>query len=240
MAITGAVAVIGVGMASIIFMIHQATTEVREMNVELVQLKTTVAQLPKLQNRAQDMNARINELDIGMLAMAKMLKLDGAELSRLMKSDMFGTELHSAAEVEQAPAIELKARGTPTDEADPSGTPWAIAAQNPEANGEVGGMPPTIADVDGVLIKRIGSNWNIPAGDIDDLRTELELKLTREGRMSTVKVVKSSGNRMFDDSAVSAIMRIESIPEVASLTDDLYRVGYESRSIVFTPDLGGS
>lgn len=89
-AITGGVAVIGVGMASIFFMIHQATTDLNEMRTELDKLKTSIEVLPQLQNDASNMNMRINELDSGMLAMAKMLKLDGAELSRLMNNELTG------------------------------------------------------------------------------------------------------------------------------------------------------
>ncbi len=239
MAITGAVAVIGVGMAAIIFLIHQVTNDVKDIRTEVDQLKATVASVQPLTQGAENMNARINELDSGLLAMATMLKLDGAELSSLM-NQFAGNEVSAPAAAEQAPAIQLKARSTPVANVEAaSDTPaWAMAT--PSENADAARLPElTIDDVDGLLVKRISDNWSMPPGDISDLRTELVLKLGRDGAMNTVSVTKSSGNRIFDDSAVGAIMRIKAIPEVAALTDELYQLGYASRNIVFTPELGG-
>lgn len=242
LAITGAVAVIGLAMATIIFMIHQVTSDVEQMRADVDQLKVSVARLPPLQEGAANMNARINELDSGMLAMAKMLKLDGVELARLMKIDLTVTDRAPAPVAMQAPAIQMKARSTPAVvPTSPTDTPaWAIASESGSSPADQSSSAQlTIDDVDGLLVERISENWNMPPGNIDDLRTELELRLDRDGTMNSVEVITSSGNRIFDDSAVTAIKRINTIPEVALLTDDLYRVGYQSRSIVFTPDLAG-
>lgn len=244
-AITGGVAVIGVGMASIFFMIHQATTDLNEMRTELDKLKTSIEVLPQLQSDASNMNMRINELDSGMLAMAKMLKLDGAELSRLMNNELTGSHVPPATVAVQAPAIQMKPRSAPAaapaQPAELAETPaWAITAESDSSAAvQEGKKPLTIADVDSILVERISDNWNVPPGNIDELRTELKLTLDRDGSMKAVEVITSSGNKVFDDSAVSAIKRINAIPEVALLADDLYRAGYQSRSIVFTPDLGG-
>lgn len=241
MAITGAVAVIGLGMAAVIFLVHQVTTDVKQMRADVDQLKASVATLPPMQKGAANMNARINELDSGMLAMAKMLKLDGAELSRLMNNELTGQGMAPASVVMQAPAIQMKALSTPAVvPASPTDTPaWAIAAESSSSAQQTSNAQLTIEDVDGLLVERISENWNMPPGNIEDLRTELELRLDRDGAMKTVEVITSSGNRIFDDSAVTAIKRIKAIPEVALLSDDLYRVGYQNRSIVFNPDLGG-
>ena len=241
MAITGGVAVIAIGMAMIFFMLHRVSTEVDEVRVEIDQLRASVEILPNLKEGASNMNARINELDSGLLAMAKMLKLDGAELSRLMNDELTGRPSLPAPVAIQAPAIQMKPRSAPAPAETPEAPAWAIASENSNGTDSLKTQAPlTIEDVDRVLVERISDNWTMPPGNIEDLRTELALSLERNGAIKSVEVITSSGNRIFDDSAVTAIKRINSIAEVALLTDDLYRAGYQSRSIVFTPDLGGS
>ena len=97
----------------------------------------------------------------------------------------------------------------------------------------------SVAQVDTILAKRLVSSWYTPAGSKDDLNAVIQVKINRDGKVGEVKVVKPSGNERFDMSAVSALKSLDPISEVAQLSDADYKKAYASRSIRFTPKMGG-
>jgi TonB family protein len=68
----------------------------------------------------------------------------------------------------------------------------------------------------GALVGRIGAkvreNWNKPPGSMTGLETVISVKVQRTGEVVSVKVVKSSGNHYFDQSAENAVYKASPLP----------------------------
>ena len=68
----------------------------------------------------------------------------------------------------------------------------------------------------GALVGRIGAkvreNWNKPPGTMTGLETVISVKVKRTGEVVSVKVVKSSGNDYFDQSAENAVYKASPLP----------------------------
>ena len=68
----------------------------------------------------------------------------------------------------------------------------------------------------GALVGRIGAkvrqNWNKPPGSMAGLETVISVKVQRTGEVRSVKVVKSSGNVYFDQSAENAVYKASPLP----------------------------
>jgi len=68
----------------------------------------------------------------------------------------------------------------------------------------------------GALVARIGAkvrqNWNRPPGSMAGLETVISVKVQRTGEVVSVKVVKSSGNVYFDQSAENAVYKASPLP----------------------------
>ena len=68
----------------------------------------------------------------------------------------------------------------------------------------------------GALVGRIGAkvreNWNKPLGSITGLETVISVKVQRTGEVVSVKVVKSSGDHFFDQSAENAVYKASPLP----------------------------
>ena len=68
----------------------------------------------------------------------------------------------------------------------------------------------------GALVGRIGAkvreNWNKPLGSMTGLETMISVKVQRTGEVVSVKVVKSSGDHFFDQSAENAVYKASPLP----------------------------
>ena len=68
----------------------------------------------------------------------------------------------------------------------------------------------------GALVGRIGAkvreNWNKPLGSMTGLETVISVKVQRTGEVVSVKVVKSSGDHFFDQSAENAVYKASPLP----------------------------
>ncbi len=89
----------------------------------------------------------------------------------------------------------------------------------------------TIAEVDGILAKRISEQWHKPASATDKMTVDIHIKMARDGKLDKVNVTRSSGLEVFDRSAVTALKSIGVVKEVAQLDDATFDQGYRSRTI---------
>lgn len=245
---------------------------------------------------------KITELDAGMIAMAKIQRLDGEQLGKMMALEL--AEMRRAAtppKEDSAPALKVKAevpssgvaqRGesqqasksvnqepaltqakpvppvpataapaTPAvagSEPSDAGNPFEVLlaqaaaeekAKSPEPEASPAkaqaltvaqATPLTMEKIDTLLVQRVSANWVKPSEDVTGLRTELLMKMGRDGSMASVEVTKSSGNKAFDGSAVVALKNIGRMPEVAQVDQSTYEKAYKSRSIVFSPEMLGN
>lgn len=214
----------------------------------------TRADLSGLQQTSSESRLRIDELDVGMTALASVLKIDRIELANAIASARSATEESSAVAAMQAknvPPVGISAQdkaatqsvvlSTPTPmQPDQQHNPFTEAeSPAPLAIASAKAQLLSIDQVDSVLAKRISENWYKPVGAKPELNTVVQLTMSRDGKISSVKLTKASGNAAFDDSAVSAVKAVAVIEEVSHLSDADFKKAYASRSIQFTPQMGG-
>jgi len=97
-----------------------------------------------------------------------------------------------------------------------------------------------LENVDGILVERIISNWKRPASARNGMAVVIDIKMARDGGVRSVTVVKSSGDKAFDQSATSAIKAVKAIPEMSQVSDSTYKQLYKERRVRFSPeDLSG-
>lgn len=70
-----------------------------------------------------------------------------------------------------------------------------------------------------LIWSRIKSQWALPRGIVqrDNLEAVIEVKITRDGRVSSLGIEKSSGNRYFDDSAIKAVRKASPFPPLPAV-----------------------
>lgn len=82
------------------------------------------------------------------------------------------------------------------------------------------------------LDERIRSNWTVPViamGEKENLIVQLRIVIERDGRVSQVRMEKTSGNSYFDDSVLRAINKASPLPippEQLRGGEDHYEVGF--------------
>ena len=59
--------------------------------------------------------------------------------------------------------------------------------------------------------KKVRNNWSLP-GEFTGLAVTISVKVTRTGEVTLAQVVRSSGNSLFDKSAVTALMKASPLP----------------------------
>ncbi|MCH2493750.1 MAG: cell envelope integrity protein TolA [Gammaproteobacteria bacterium] len=64
----------------------------------------------------------------------------------------------------------------------------------------------------GRIWAKVRQNWNKPPGSMAGLETVISVKVQRTGEVVSVKVVKSSGNVYFDQSAENAVYKASPLP----------------------------
>ncbi len=81
----------------------------------------------------------------------------------------------------------------------------------------VSGMPGTITDVkfnayNALIQRKIFNEWIHPVFDSKDLEAAISFHIEKSGKITLLKIEKSSGNRQFDKSAVNAIKKASPLP----------------------------
>jgi TonB family protein len=90
--------------------------------------------------------------------------------------------------------------------------------------------------VDGILIRKIVSNWHRPPSARDGMTVGVVIKMERDGRLKSAKITRSSGDKYFDQSAIDAIMAVQKVAEIKHVSDDTYRSFYKERNVDFSPE----
>jgi len=164
--------------------------------------------------------------------------------------EAISTSASAPSQQHSKPAQPAQHTSEPSNSATPlmgADNPFSAGLDNTSAAGDVAqalavvpalAKSMSIAQVDAVLGKRLSSSWYKPAGEIEGLSTLIQLKMTRNGKVATARIAKSSGNSIFDNSALSAVKSIGTIEEVGQLSDADFKKAYESRPIQFTPQMG--
>lgn len=113
----------------------------------------------------------------------------------------------------------------------PKSAPSSPTAGLPGATGNAR-VPPEHLAYFRKLDEKIRSNWNVPAltsGEREKLMVRIRIVIEQDGRVSQVRMEKTSGNTYFDDSVRRAINKASPLPvppEQLRGGEDHYEVGF--------------
>lgn len=85
------------------------------------------------------------------------------------------------------------------------------------------------------ISQRIEQNWSRPPSARNEMQCELQIQLVPTGRVINVDVTKSSGNELFDRSAVQAVKKAEQFPEVQDMEPEVFERYYRELNLIFKP-----
>ena len=86
------------------------------------------------------------------------------------------------------------------------------------------------------MIKRqVKENWKRPNNLNINLKTEIQLNLVPTGEILSATIIKGSGNRAFDESAMSAILKVRSF-EGLTMQMKLFDQHFRKFILIFTPE----
>ena len=86
-----------------------------------------------------------------------------------------------------------------------------------------------------LIIKSIQSAWRKPMNIQDGLVCDLRLSINKNGRITNVNLIRSSGNLRFDNSALKAVQRVETFSFFKDIPYNLYNTNFKSIVITFNP-----
>lgn len=63
-----------------------------------------------------------------------------------------------------------------------------------------------------IIQQKVGRNWNRPAGLRDSIEAHVNVRLSQAGEVLSARIVKSSGNPVFDRSVENAVLKASPLP----------------------------
>jgi len=86
-----------------------------------------------------------------------------------------------------------------------------------------------------LIADRIEQKWSRPPSARKGMQCKLRLQLVPTGRVVNVSVISSSGNDAFDRSALQAVQRVESFPEIKQMSSGLFEREFRQFTMTFSP-----
>ena len=86
-----------------------------------------------------------------------------------------------------------------------------------------------------MIKKQVKENWKRPNNLNINLKTEIQLNLVPTGEILSASILKGSGNSAFDESAMSAILKVKSF-EGLSMQMQLFDQHFRKFILIFTPE----
>jgi len=86
-----------------------------------------------------------------------------------------------------------------------------------------------------IIKKQIISQWRKPSQLSSDLKVEIRLTLVPTGEIINAKILKTSGNQIFDDSALRAISKVGTF-ENLQMPSSLFEKQFRQFILVFNPE----
>ena len=86
-----------------------------------------------------------------------------------------------------------------------------------------------------VIKKQVMANWKRPKNLNSNLKTEIQINLVPTGEIISSKIIKGSGNKIFDDSALSAVLKVRSF-EGLNMQMNLFDQHFREFILIFSPN----
>jgi len=91
-------------------------------------------------------------------------------------------------------------------------------------------------NLDDLIIQLITANWNRPPSARAGMSVEMRIQMLPDGTIIDASITRSSGDAMFDSSAVAAVRNVGRIPQFAQLDRATFDRLYRQRSVIFKPN----
>lgn len=88
----------------------------------------------------------------------------------------------------------------------------------------------------GIIRQTVVGYWSRPPSARNGMEAELEIQLIPTGEVVNVVVITSSGNLAFDRSAVSAVKKAGSFPELQKLPSNIFERDFRRLRLIFRPE----
>ena len=86
-----------------------------------------------------------------------------------------------------------------------------------------------------MIKSQVMENWKRPTNLSSNLKTEIQITLVPTGEILSSKIINSSGNRAFDDSALTAISRLKSFDGL-NMQMKLFDQHFRKFILIFSPE----
>ena len=86
-----------------------------------------------------------------------------------------------------------------------------------------------------MIKSQVMENWKRPTNLSSNLKTEIQITLVPTGEILSSKIINSSGNRAFDDSALTAISRLKSFDGL-NMQINLFDQHFRKFILIFSPE----
>jgi len=87
-----------------------------------------------------------------------------------------------------------------------------------------------------LIRQRVERNWSRPPSAQKGMEVLLEIQLVPTGYVAGVRIIKSSGNPAFDQSAVQAVNKVESFVEIKELPSRIFEAQFRRFTLRFSPE----
>jgi Cell division and transport-associated protein TolA (TC 2.C.1.2.1) len=87
-----------------------------------------------------------------------------------------------------------------------------------------------------LIQQRVVNNWSRPPSARNGMRCELTISMVPNGRVVDVVLARSSGNPAFDRSAIAAVKKVETFPEVKDIPIEVFERHFRKFSLGFQPE----
>ena len=86
-----------------------------------------------------------------------------------------------------------------------------------------------------MIKSQVMENWKRPLNQSSNLKTEIQITLVPTGEILSSKIINSSGNRAFDDSALTAISKLKSFDGL-NMQMNLFDQHFRKFILIFSPE----
>jgi colicin import membrane protein len=93
-----------------------------------------------------------------------------------------------------------------------------------------------VAQYTAIIIDLISNNWILPPNARNGMVVMIELQLVPTGEIVNSRITQSSGDQTFDRSALQAVARVESFPELRDMPTPIFERNFRNFSLEFRPE----
>ena len=89
---------------------------------------------------------------------------------------------------------------------------------------------------DDLIVRLVSEQWTRPQSARNGMSVEVQINMLPDGTITSATVTRSSGNKEFDNSAVSAVRNVGRIRELQQLDRQTFDQLYRQRRMIFKPE----